>query len=129
MQSTAAPKPLATAGPAPVTARRPGLDLHHALSVQRPLVASRGRGPGAAYAQAPESFESPDAPAAPPTPPPALVALSSPPEPPAVVQRVANVDGLRDATRERLSEAPDDDLQELPAASTTTSALGFVPSC
>jgi hypothetical protein len=114
------------------TVRRPGLDVHRALSAHRPLVASRGPGPGAAYAHAPESFEGPyapapgsalqlaaslahpeaAAPAAPPTPPPALVALSSPPEPPAVVQRV-NGDGPRNATRERLSEAPDDDLQEL----------------
>jgi hypothetical protein len=50
--------------------------------------------------------------AAPTTPPPALAALPTPPAPPATVQRMTTLAGT-DEARERLSEAPDDELEEL----------------
>ena len=163
-EGTVVPELPDTAGPPPVTARRPGLDLrralalpsvprggaalvqrsaepvHHAggldlhrlLSAPGPLVARHPTRASAANATASELFESPEAPAprsalqvpeglvrseaatptAAPTPP-THVALPSPPQPAATVQRVTSVDGTENARRERLAEAPDDEIQEL----------------
>jgi predicted flap endonuclease-1-like 5' DNA nuclease len=51
--------------------------------------------------------------AAPASPPAPVVALPTPPAPPASVQRVTTASGAGPAARERLSEAPDDELEEL----------------
>jgi hypothetical protein len=42
-----------------------------------------------------------------------LAALPTPPVPPAAVQRVTTLAGADNTSRERLSEAPDDELEEL----------------
>jgi hypothetical protein len=47
------------------------------------------------------------------SPPAPLVALTAPPEPPASVQRVTTAAGPGPASHGRLSEAPDDELEEL----------------
>jgi hypothetical protein len=51
--------------------------------------------------------------AAPASPPAVLAALPTPPVPPAAVQRVTTLAGAENTSRERLSEAPDDELEEL----------------
>jgi hypothetical protein len=112
-------------------ARLPGLDVVRALSGPRPRAESAA---SLAFAdRAPIASRSPEAPApraalqlaaspagsdgaaaaAPSLGPAGLVALPTPPEQQATVQRVMTEVGPEDAAHGRLSEAPDDELEEL----------------
>jgi hypothetical protein len=101
-------------GPSPlvdaVPAHLPGLAVQRTLSAQCTLSAPT---PHAALQLAPSQAPDRAAPAAQSSPPTALVALPSPPEPPAAVQRATSRDGAEHPSRERLSEAPDDEVEEL----------------
>jgi hypothetical protein len=97
---------------AALPARRPGLD------VQLALAASGAPGPRPALQLAPAVARATHAEEAipPPPPPPTLAAVTAPPDAPAappVVQRVTTESPPEQTEHRRLSEAPDDELEEL----------------
>jgi hypothetical protein len=128
LEIEATSSPIASEHPA----RLPGLDIARVLARQharaaslvprafadaQELVPATTLGPSGTRADlqlSPSPTRAEAAPvAAPGSPPVPLVALPTPPDPPATVQRITSAAGPDPTSRERLSEAPDDELEEL----------------